>query len=70
MLTADALVTFEQKMKNERGWSRAALCNNLGVSQPTWRKMLESEPTSTNNATLALAMAALAANLEPYGEPQ
>lgn len=69
MVDPVTLSAFEQTMKAERGWSRARLCEMLGVSQPTWRKLTESTgPVS--NRMLALAMAAVAANLEPYGDLQ
>lgn len=65
MVNAETLRRFEDEMRADRGWKRGQLCVELGISQPTWRKLLETDGP-VDNRTLALAIAAVRAGLPPF----
>lgn len=71
MIVAD-LIEFESAMKEKRGMNRGQLCRELGISQAKWRRHLEGrlgiEPVQ--DRTLALAMAAVDANMLPWPSPR
>lgn len=63
------LLEFENRMRLERGWKRKDFCDALGISQPKLRRHIEdSRDTEIKDKTLALACAAVAADLKPYGD--
>ena len=68
MLVSD-LIAFEARMKADRGWKRKTFCEALGISQAKLRRHVEgTDPASeVKDRTLALACAAVAAELEPLG---
>ena len=63
------LLEFENRMRLAHGWKRKEFCDALGISQPKLRRHVE-EPMDAEikDKTLALACAAVAAGLKPYGD--
>lgn len=63
------LIDFETKMRESRGWKRERFCEELGISQPKLRRhVMEPREDEIKDRTLALACAAINADLKPYGE--
>lgn len=68
MTTVADLRSFEGRMRKERGWKRGELCERLGISQARLRRTYGDSDNGEVSRTLGLAMAALEAGLDPFGE--
>lgn len=68
MLVKD-LTHFEEQMRQSRGIKRGEMCKLLGISQAKWRRHIEERDAGdvVDDRTLGLAMAAVWAGMEPFG---
>lgn len=60
------LIALEARLKAERGFNRAMFGQALGITQNRLRRHLANPEDQSVGRTLGLAMAAVAAELEPY----